>query len=212
MSMKKRIFVILSMVISLFLTSCTLYQAQGIENFHLGHSQCGLTQSLIPQDFLTMFPYERGDYDYIDQHKKMTYSYNRYETALIYMVYDEETYVQAKEYFFEHMPEDEIHSETYKTFVFKKNISPDQHHNDMRIYFAYSDEHRVLLAVGTRVGEPYTYITLGEYMATYFPFFNFEEVKIERGEDTTTTNSTTVTTTPISSNITEPVSTHVTEP
>ena len=182
--MKKKNVLLFCILISLCLTSC-VYRIQGIENFTPGDSTLEITYSLLPEGFLSMFPYERGDYDYYEIWFDPDNNFYSFESYLIYMVYDEETYIQAKEYFWGNMPVDTDHPEKYKNYVFMENIDHVYDHKGAKIYLGYSDEDRILLAVGTHMEIPYTHTTIGEYMETYFPFYNFEEGKIERGSNRT---------------------------
>lgn len=151
---------------------------KGIENFHVSISTIGVTRCLFPSNFLELYPYTEGDFDYYD---KSTLKYS-YETALLYMIYDDTSYEQAKQYALEHSPI-ESKAENFGSFVFFRQIHKDAAGGDkLRFYIAYSDEKNMLLAVGTYMSgsNVYTYASVEEYMSTYFPFFDIECATIQR--------------------------------
>ncbi|MBE6553307.1 MAG: hypothetical protein E7666_03085 [Ruminococcaceae bacterium] len=160
-------------------SSCTYTVFEdGIENFSREDSETGLTRFLIPNDFLNLFPYLDGDYSYFDE---LSYS-GAYETALIYMKYEEDAYESAKAYALENMRFIENTEEIYNGYVFQQRELPSDMQQETRCFFAYSDEQRILLAVGTHITVPegYTYTSIETFLDTYFSFYNFEEGRIER--------------------------------
>ena len=159
------------------LTSCHTIGKQGIGEFSPHDSATELTQYLIPEGFLEMFPFIDGDYDYFDT---LTIA-NAYETAIIYVKYEERIYEQAKAYALTHMEFADNSEVSYKGYCFQQRIWGYEL-EVRRCYFAYSDEMQILLAVGTnvRVPEDYQYTSIESYFDTYFPSYNFETGKIER--------------------------------
>ena len=183
----KRIALILFSVFFIFgLSSCTLYTNGGIENFSINDSSYGLNRFLIPDGFLNLFDYSDGGYDYYESIGSYAYV-----TSLLYMQYDEETYRDAKEYALTHLELLEESGELYKDYVFfKRDVvifdTKENGESTERFYFAYSDEQRILFAVGAHMSGPYMYKSelLTDYLETYFSFYNFEEGKIERETET----------------------------
>ena len=158
----------------------------GIENFSIHDCSYGLNQYLIPEDFLNLFDYSDGGYDYYAGGGAYIYV-----TTLLYMQYDEDTYHKAKEYVLDHLELIEKTEELYGDYMFfKRDLhfydSKGKEEHTQRFYFAYSDEQRILLAVGTYMSGPYMYKSdlLTDYLETYFSFYNFEEGKIERETET----------------------------
>lgn len=176
---KTKILCMILIVSVVFLSSCgthILYHKTGIENFRTNHSEMDLTRYLILDDFLEMFPYVDGDYDYCE---KSVGGFG-YETALLYMVYDENTYYEAKEYALKNLKVVENSEEEYEGYIFLIRDLDHTYEGSLRIYFAYSDQDRILLAIGTvqtRVSD-YKDNSLKEYIEINFPFYDFEEGKI----------------------------------
>ncbi len=176
---------VLLLSLLLFLPSCTYtVEENGLENFSIHDSETSLTKFLIPNDFLNTFPYVDGDYIYYDH-----LSHNReYETALLYMKYDEGVYETAKAYVFENMGFVEGVEESYNGYIVLQRKLSSEMQKDKRCFFAYSDEQKTLLAVGTHMNE-YNYTSIKDYFDTYFPFYNFEEGQIERSKENSTTET-----------------------
>ena len=156
----------------------------GIENFSTEGCSFGLNRYLIPEDFLNLFEYSDGGYDYYC----CVGSY-AYVTTLLYMEYDEETYPNAKEYALNHLDLIEESEEVYQGYVFFRSAAvafPNLENDGSRFYFAYSNDQRILLAIGTMMDGPNGYKSelLTDYLETYFSFYNFEEGKIERETET----------------------------
>ena len=70
---------------------------RGIENFDECHDSIDLTCSLFPEGFLENYNYIDGDFYY---HSRFTiFSKEKsIDKTLMYLVYDDETYLEAKEY------------------------------------------------------------------------------------------------------------------
>ena len=185
--MKKIVLMFLTVFIIFGLSSCTeIYTKSGIENFSIYGCSYGLNRYLIPKDFLNLFEYSDGGYDYY----YCVGAYG-YVTTLLYMQYDEDIYHKAKEYALDHLEFVEESEELYKDYVFfKRDVvifgTEENEEKTERFYFAYSDEQRILLAVGTYMSGTHRYKSdlLTDYLETYFSFYNFEEGKIERETET----------------------------
>ena len=186
--MKKIVLVFFTMLFIFSFSSCSyVYTKRGIENFSIYDSEYELNDYLIPKDFLKLFNYSDGGYDYYESLDV----YGGYVTTLLYMQYDEETYRNAKEYALNHLELVEESEELYEGYVFfKRDVAfydtKGNETNTERFYFAYSDEQRILFAVGTHMSGPYVYKSdlVTDYLETYFSFYNFEEGKIERETET----------------------------
>ncbi|MBQ7336788.1 MAG: hypothetical protein IJW92_09990 [Clostridia bacterium] len=194
--MKKKIsrmllFVSIVSILLLQFASCKgyTYSESGIENFSPQESNIGLTRHLIPEDFLNLYPYIDGGYEYYDERGKMFYY--GYESALLYIVYDETTYADAKQYALENLELSTNSIEEYAGYTFLESAL-DSYASDpfMRVFFAYSDEMNILLTIGTysynsnTAQDPYGYASFSEYILDNFSFYNFEEGKIEKDSET----------------------------
>ena len=160
-------------VLMLFhLSSCnTPFIADGLENFRpRTNSMTGLTKSLVPNDFHSLYAYTKGDYHYHET--------DMYECALLYTTYDEDIYLQAKAYFLEHMPVNMNICDLYNGYVFTKNLELVEPHDPITVYVGYSDESKTLISVGVYSYEEYG--TFEKYMSENFYFFNFEKGEIDR--------------------------------
>ena len=164
-----------------FTTSCNVsWGESGIENFDRNQSSVGLTRFFIPFDFLELFPYESGDYEYFDG----TFDVERYECVLLYTVYDEEHYIEAKTHAMDNWATLESFEE-YQGYCFFKatpNVFPDYLPHSA-VFFAYSDDKNMLLFTATNLAIKqggYKFSSISEYFDTYFEFFNFESGEIER--------------------------------
>ena len=186
--MRKTMLAILILSVLFCFASCSyVYTNSGIENFSVYDSEYGLNRYLIPEDFLNLFEYSDGGYDYYEK-----VGAHGYVTTLLYMEYDELTYNNAKEYALSGLDLVEESEEQYKNYMFlKRNSTLAQEDSCYRFYFAYSDEDRILLAVGTYMSGTYAYQTsnLSEYLETYFSFYNFDDGEIERETATETGES-----------------------
>ena len=174
--MKKILVIFLIIFILLQFTSCILYTNHGIENFHIVDSGFHLNHHLFPEDFLELYPYIDGGYDYYEKCDLYAYA-----TSLLFMEYDEETYAEAKEYALSHLTPVPNSEQLYKGYNFIEH-SPRGESAGYRFFFTYSDDQHVLLSVATYMTGyyEYNYTSLPEYIETYFPFYNFDEAKIEQ--------------------------------
>ena len=155
-----------------------VYAVTGIENYHEADSPYGTTALLLPNkqsEFLELYPYISGDYDYYE-----ISDWYAYETAILYVEYDEEIYADAKSHALKTLPLDEKSIKKYKKYEFLQRSKVN--HDEQRMFFGYCDEKRILIFVGTYMSGSYEYeySTLAEYLETYFSFYNWEEGKIER--------------------------------
>ena len=181
---KTKIFCMILIVSVIFLSSCAQSQSvlvvEGIDNFYPALSNTGLTEVMLPKDFLELYPYTEGDFFYSDELVHFSY-----EKVLLYTKYDEETYVNAKMYALDNLkilPETE---ETLNGFTFYQlNYDLEKTNHIRKIFFAYSDKKCTVLVIGTRLSKPKEYndTNLSEYIAEHFSFYDFEAGKINRTE------------------------------
>ena len=111
----------------------------------------------------------------------------------MYVKYTDEVYDEAKEYALSNMELFQAPLGTYCEYTFfERNMdlyyTDIENDNGIRVVFAYSDEQHILLFTGiydsTQSANSYNPLPLEEYVTTYFPFYNFEEGKIERETET----------------------------
>ena len=178
-------FCLVTISILLSITACvpSVYVVTGIENYTPVDSPYGTVKYFLPlpdepYEFLKAYSYTRGDYDYYELSDSGTY-----ETAVLYMEYDEEIYEEAKSYAFQNLKLIEESISEYKQYTFMQNQRCPL--EEQRIFFGYCDEKRILIFVGTYMSGPHEYqcSTLAEYLETYFPFYNWEDGKIERPDE-----------------------------
>lgn len=91
---------LLAIIISIFtfcLTSCSLFviEYEGLETFGIGSSNVGLCVGFIPDDMLSKFEYRNGNHYFLSE-----YELTRFEVqkVLLYLTYDSDVYINAKEY------------------------------------------------------------------------------------------------------------------
>ena len=159
-SYAKKIFAILLTLPMLFLSSCGIFNVEnhGLENFSVNDESGSLCSYIIPEGFIDMFPYESGDYHYSSE--CVTLGIAVCDRAILYFNYDDETYLQAKEYAMEHL---DLSSETvasYNNYSFYNNDTPANNgvsHLSSEEYpydfvrFAYNDEKKCLIFLGFSV-------------------------------------------------------------
>ena len=121
----KTIFVIVVLSLCL-LTSCAVFQpsplyVNGLENWRAEESNVGLNQHLFPNEqFITQFTYIDGNYHYNDDCKIFKPSV---ETSLVYLKYDSELYLEAKQYCLDNMNLSKNNIAEYNGYVFVENLS-----------------------------------------------------------------------------------------
>ena len=199
----------------LMLSSCTLllhealkYSNSGINNFKISDSSHFLTKYLIPEGFLEQYPYESGDYAFQEYgiHPVL------WETAIIFMNYDEEGYSEAKAYAMQHMGSTEETKVQYNGYcLFERKLD----NQNMRVIWGYCDEQRIIVSFGTVESagtKNYVRRDLIEHLKTYFPFYNFAEGRIEWEKNITSADSAADTTAPVPSNVTVPIPTSAIQP
>lgn len=97
--MKKSTLFLVICVLSILLCSCFLTEVklEGLDTYSEGNSSYSICQGPMPSDMIDKFPYIDGNH----------YFYSRslfvdpYDKMLIYLTYDKETYIEAKDYVFE---------------------------------------------------------------------------------------------------------------
>ena len=169
----------------LLFSSCAgyTYSESGLENFPPKHASLWLTNCMIPDNFLESYPYEDGGFEWyeIDSGAGMPNWYS-IELALLYTVYDDETYTTAKQYCLENLDIDMDSYQEYCGYKFYQNQSSVyvSERDTTLVFWGYCDEKEILISIGTIVfGTEFQDFSFEEYIDEYFFFFNFEEGKIE---------------------------------
>jgi len=115
----------IKLILILFITASVLlgcgrsrtYEVHGLENYSEYDSDFGFAPILPGQEsFLSMFPYESGDYDYVRYIRKYTE-----EKLFVRLTYTEEVYQQAKQY----CEETQFFDDTlylYEDYIFRVRI------------------------------------------------------------------------------------------
>ena len=128
---------------------------------------------MLPDNFFDLYPYVSGDfyaYEYSDD--------SCYATLILYAKYDEQNYEEAKSYVLENRPVKEESKEEYCGFTFyMRDLRPE---DPTRAYFGFCNETRTILSMVTYRPGGCSTVSVAEHAETYFDFFNFETVTIER--------------------------------
>ena len=146
----KRGFLIVIIMCS-FLVSCfksNPMERDDLSRFSPTMSEYGVTQSIIPEDFLDKFAYVDGYCCHFCYCKSFEYSIS--DRALVYIKYDDDIYSEAKSYVFENLELSGEAVETYNGYIFYNNYSGrwsiDYPYKFLR--FAYNDSKNALIFIG----------------------------------------------------------------
>lgn len=142
-------FIIALLLISALFTSCNDYSNQGLDNFSINDSSLELTTYLIPENFIEKFEYVDGNYYYDDS--SVIPFYAVCERVLIYIQYEEDVYISAKEFAITNLYLSEEITEEYNQYVFyystnneSRNINDDNLPYTF-VKFAYNDTKHTLI-------------------------------------------------------------------
>ena len=173
--MKFKSFLILLMV-ALFLfvfSSCTFSHVQehGLENFNINDSELGLCAFLFPENFLEKFDYIDSDYFYDDFLKLYFFDDEHIDKVLVYGVYNEKTYFEAKKYLQSNLSLINEPIGVAGNYIFYKNTEINVHY-DKAIYdkhhftaVAFNDTNNTIAFIGLYIAPRHYDYT--EYDALY---------------------------------------------
>jgi hypothetical protein len=207
MKKSKKIKILCLCVLPLFLfSSCDKYQLtggislHGIEKYTPVNSSVEISEYLLPrenytdhnnyQEFLEKYPYIDGDYYYIDIEDWTRYQ----ESALMYLIYDEETYEGAKQFSFSCYSFSAIYQYSYNGYEFLETLLlPEQKGalnedgENKRFpyqfnFFSYNDQKKTLVFMGFYLGsnktardeELLTFSDMGAFLKEYYSFYDFD--------------------------------------
>ena len=153
--------VIILICVSTFISGCTwglMASVDGLSNFSEYHSSMSLNHYLIPEGFLDAYSYIDGDYHYRDNGAG-------FERVLIYLVYDDETYLQAKNCVFENIELDLENALNCGNCVFYDNLDFSNFREEVykiigcgypRFFtmVGVNDKRNTLLFIGVYVSQP----------------------------------------------------------
>lgn len=179
---------------SLLLGGCHLLEEDtiyitGIENHSEALSSRSLTDQLfMPRDFLSTFTYESGNFFYYDRYD--IFMKDPLERSLLYLNYDEETYLQAKEYALQNIFSKEKVTRQYNDFVFVDNYNgekdaeyaSEQFTTEISHWFTsvgYNDQNCCLIFLGfygsSEEMKVVNGLSWGEFLEHYFSeYYDFE--------------------------------------
>ena len=146
----------------LVLSACKPIEKEGITNYDPATCSVGLTANLFPSgDFLTIYPYQSGDYHYLDT-EDLVWGYAK---AFARLSYDPETYAEVKTYCLENFNLSRSQSRTVNGYTFSEHIcykskdasgtwQLDSHFPKQFNMFGYHDESCTLVFLGYYNGDP----------------------------------------------------------
>jgi len=179
----KKSFIVLFLVISILLTSCTsTYHNDGIENFNKGDSSVSLCQNLIPDGFIDEFEYIEADYHWFATEKFIAVEAR--ETVIMYFKYSDEIYNEAKEYIVENMLLSNKITAEYGNYKFLDNYTNGTSYKFPYSFsrVAYNDANNTLVFIAFNVSaELYKDAALaredwGAFLGKYYgEWYSFEE-------------------------------------
>ena len=141
------------------------------EDFSSSCSDYGVATGMIPEDFISKFPYSNGYFcHYV--FSKSFFSSSCSDRALLFMEYDKQTYDQAKEYVFATMDLSDESVETYNEYVFYDNYTAYFGINAPYQFkrFAFNDSKKTLIFIGHYSFQYYD--ILEEYSDDWGAFLN----------------------------------------
>ena len=188
---------ILSLVMLLFsilftLISCTEpTEKRGISNYHIANSESSLSLRLLPSDdFLEKFDYVDGDYYYISRETIISLGD---EQEIMYLVYEEDIYDDAKDFVFQRLLLSKEHRYSYNGYEFIENIGqlegrdPNVVNDRFPYWFnmvAFNDEKQTIVFLGFNMPEKLltaeieqllTFEDMGAFLKKYFSFYDFDK-------------------------------------
>lgn len=176
------------MLISLSLISCSMgIEFYGIEEYSVYNSEHGLSWKLLPSDdYLHKFEYTVGDYEYVD------IGLTKREHEIMYLIYEENVYDNAKTFVFENMILSETNHFLYNQYEFYENIGRKEYYdpNMVNDKFPYkfnmigiNDEKNTIIFMAMRISpgdltdkdeQLLTFEDMGAFLKEYFSFYDFD--------------------------------------
>ena len=124
----KKNYVIAIICVCFLLCACSItpYKKEGLDQWSIYDSNVEITQFLFPDEsFLNSFEYCDGDYHYFDDCK----SWNGLEVAIAFTEYEDDVYLEAKQYCIDNMLLSEYNRMEYNGYVFVENLQLAQDQN-----------------------------------------------------------------------------------
>ena len=137
------------------LISCSYhYEKKGLDNFSANDSDYGICGDLIPPELIDKYNYEKGDYFFITKEKAPFIP--EYDKCLLYLVYDDNTYSEAKKYTMEQLILSDQAVEVHNNYYFFENWTPAETGDTFLkdnfphefVRFAYNDTNNTLIFIG----------------------------------------------------------------
>ena len=185
----KKIISLLVLVLFLFcLASCNVVEYYGIENYSEYNSEYSLSRNLLPSsDYLQKFNYVAGDYEYIDT------GLTKREHEIMYLVYEDNIYNNAKTFVFENMVLSKTNHFLYNQYEFYENIGRKEFHYDHEMIneefpyrfnmIGFNDEKNTIIFMSLRISQDdisdkdkqiLTFEDMNAFLKEYFSFYDFD--------------------------------------
>lgn len=145
--MKTILSILLILALCLSMCSCSWLcerYCEGLDTYHVGNSAFSICSGAMPEDMLDKFEYIDGNHYFYCYNGYIDYCYDK---MLIYLMYDEGTYSEAKEYVFSdaELNDDKIVG-TIGSYVFYTKWK-DQDYPYWYSLMAFSDEKSTFVVV-----------------------------------------------------------------
>ena len=177
----KRIALIILSLIFVLLSSCkprTFNPEKGLENFSVNDSESSLCCCIMPENFIDNYDYEDGDYYFSSL--GFIYKENYIDRVLIYLKYDNKTYLDAKADSTEKLILSDEQIGECNGYKFFLNESPSicacdfldgKYFPQKFLSFGYNDENNTLVFIGFYVVYPEVEADVAELVADDWPAF-----------------------------------------
>ncbi len=190
--MKKKKFKLLLapvLLLTMLLTSCQGYLTSGLGEYPW-YDDVELYKFLTPKNFTDEFSYIDGDYY---AYESAPLEFDRDTVAILYLQYEEEVYVQAKQYMLDNTDYNEEEYNEYNGYAFYENmaLAKDHDHIDENgknsfgvawtNFICYNDSNKILIFLGICVTSPGEATArelykedFGAFLKEYFSWYDFD--------------------------------------
>ena len=119
--MKKIFATILCLLCCFSFTSCS-YEYDGLKNYNDGNNSIGMDEYLPSKTFLEDYTYLYGDYH---MYEPSAFFNHNADKSFMYLCYEEDVYMAAKEFLFENMILSKENSFSYNGYTFMQEYNDD---------------------------------------------------------------------------------------
>ena len=186
--MKKIVFVIIILLVTITLTSCFPYKIRGISEFNVGNSSVTICEKLLPNEGFSE-KFNSFNKDYLYYYAGYNFDLRMYESALMYFQYDKETYALAKNEMLNLCILSQETQFNYNEYNFYRNITDlNETYEKLNGFpyefnmIAYNDTLNTLVFMGFRISkhisnekeeEIFEFNDFGLFLKEYFWFYDF---------------------------------------